>query len=219
MTQPVCTVVGMGSGVGLAVARRFGTSGCRLALIARHSEAVTRIATLLETEGIEARGFGADAGNEHSLRAAFDVIHTSLGPTDVLVYNAFAFHQANPSELAPSQLVIDFHINVVGALISAQCVISHMKAVSRGTILFTGGGLALEPEPGASSLAVGKAGLRNLALSLHKELTPFHIHVATVTICGYVQNGTRFSPDDISESFLRLHRQPEGQWDRELIYQ
>jgi hypothetical protein len=71
----------------------------------------------------------------------------------------------------------------------------------------------------ASSLAVGKAGLRNLAFSLHKELTPFHIHVATVTICGYVREKTRFSPGNVSESFFQLHQQPEGQWDRELTYQ
>jgi NAD(P)-dependent dehydrogenase (short-subunit alcohol dehydrogenase family) len=168
---------------------------------------------------MEARGFAGDASNETSLQKAFNDIHASLGPTEVLVYNAFAFHQANPLELPPSQLVTDFQVNVVGALISAQCVVKHMKAASRGSILFTGGGLALEPEPIASSLAIGKAGIRSLAFSLHKVLTPFHIHVATVTICGYVQEGTRFSPGNISESFFQLHQQPEGKWDREFIYQ
>lgn len=94
-----------------------------------------------------------------------------------------------------------------------------MKVLKQGSILFTGGGLALEPEPHASSLAIGKAAIRNLAFGLYKELAPFHIHVETVTICGYVQEKTRFSPGNISESFFHLHQQPEGQWDRELIYQ
>jgi hypothetical protein len=87
----------------------------------------------------------------------------------------------------------------VGALVSAQCVIDDMKAARRGTILF--GGLALEPEPSISSLAVGKPGIRSLAFSLHKELGLFHIHVATVTICGYVHEGIRFSPGSIAEVF------------------
>ena len=78
---------------------------------------------------------------------------------------------------------------------------------------------ALEPEPSFSSLAVGKAGIRSLAFSLHKELGPFHIHVATVTICGYVHEGTRFSPGSIAEVFSLLHRQPEEKWDREFVYQ
>ena len=118
-----------------------------------------------------------------------------------------------------SQLTADLQVNIVGALVSAQCVIGEMKAAQRGTILFTGGGLALEPESNYSSLAVGKAGMRSLALSLHKELTPFHIHVATVTICGLVKEGTRFSPDKIAEVFFQLHRQPQGKWDREFVYQ
>ena len=61
--------------------------------------------------------------------------------------------------------------------------------------------------------------MRSLAFSLHKELSPFHIHVATVTICGYVKDGTRFSPRQIAEVFLQLHRQPEGKWDQEFVYQ
>jgi short-subunit dehydrogenase len=218
VSKPLCTLVGAGPGVSMAVARRFGSAGYRLALVARNADAVSRFASELESAGIEGRGFSGDAGDELSLRKAFDDIHASLGPTEVLVYNAFAFHPANPSVLQPSQLVDDFRVNVVGALISAQIVTNHMKTVSRGTILFTGGGLALEPQPAASSLAIGKAGIRNLAFSLHKELTPFHIHVATVTICGYVQNGTRFSPGNIAESFFHLHQQSDGQWDREFVH-
>jgi NAD(P)-dependent dehydrogenase (short-subunit alcohol dehydrogenase family) len=130
-----------------------------------------------EWQGWKRHGFAGDASSEDSLRKTFQEIHQSLGPAEVLVYNAFGFHQANPSELSASQLAEDFQVNVVGALVSAQCEIGAMKAARGGTILLTGGGLALEPEPSFSSLAVGKAGMRSLAFSLHKELSPFHIHV------------------------------------------
>ena len=217
--KPLCTVIGAGPGVSLAIAKRFGSEGLRVALVSRNSDNVLRFVAELQGAGTEARGFAGDAGSEDSLRKVFREIHESLGATEVLVYNAFRYQQANPSELPASHLVADFQVNVVGALVSAQCVIDDMKAAGRGTILLTGGGLALEPEPSFSSLAVGKAGIRSLAFSLHKELSPFHIHVATVTICGYVQEGTRFSPDKIAEVFFQLHRQPEGNWDREFVYQ
>lgn len=217
--KPLCTVIGAGPGVGMAVARGFGSAGYRVVLVARKADRILKFAGELGTVGVEARGFEGDASSETSLRKTFHDIHQSLGPTEVLVYNAFGFHQANPSELPASQLAADFQVNVVGALVSAQCAIDAMKAAGRGTILLTGGGLALEPEPGFSSLAVGKAGMRSLAFSLHKELGPFHIHVATVTICGYVQEGTRFSPDKIAEVFFQLHQQAEGKWDREFVYQ
>ena len=35
MTRPVCAVVGVGPGLGLAVARRFGGEGFHVALVAR----------------------------------------------------------------------------------------------------------------------------------------------------------------------------------------
>ena len=56
-----------------------------------------------------------------------------------------------------------------------------MRAAGRGSILLTGGGLALDPTGWlpAASLAVGKAGLRSLAFSMHKELAPEGIHVGT----------------------------------------
>ena len=218
-TKPLCTVIGAGRGVSMAVAKRFGSAGLRVALVSRNADNLLRFVAELQAAGTEARGFAGDASSEDSLRRTFYEIHESLGPTEVLVYNAFRFHQANPSELPAAQLAADLQVNVAGALVSAQCVISDMKAAHRGTILFTGGGLALEPAPGFSSLAVSKAGIRSLAFSLHKELRPLHIHVATVTICGYVQEGTRFSPDKIAEVFFQLHRQAEGNWDREFVYQ
>ena len=203
----------------MAVAKRFGQAGYRVALVARNAVNVLRVAAELQAAGTEAHDFAGDASSEDSLRKTFHEIHESLGPTEVLVYNAFAFRQADPSELPAAHLAADFQVNVVGALVSAQCVIGDMKAAHQGTILFTGGGLALDPEPSFSSLAVGKAGIRSLAFSLHKELGPFHIHVATVTICGYVQEETRFSPGKIAEVFFQLRRQPEGKWDREFVYQ
>jgi NAD(P)-dependent dehydrogenase (short-subunit alcohol dehydrogenase family) len=95
-----------------------------------------------------------------------------------------------------------------------------MRKTGRGTILFTGGGLALDPSGWlpAASLAIGKAGLRSLALTLHAELAPIGIHAATVTIAGQIQPGTAFAPESIAEAFWALHVEPPGQFRNEIIY-
>ena len=95
-----------------------------------------------------------------------------------------------------------------------------MREAGRGTILLTGGGLALDPTGWlpAASLAVGKAGLRSLAQTLHKELAPEGIHVATVTIAGQIQPGTAFDPDLIADRFWHLHAQPVGHFDWESVF-
>jgi len=93
-----------------------------------------------------------------------------------------------------------------------------MRASGKGTILFTGGGLALHPNPQVASLSVGKAAIRNLAYSLGAELELEGIQVATVTIAGYVKPGTHFDPDLIAETYWQLHTQKTGERQREIVY-
>ena len=205
--------------MGLAIAKRFGREGFTLALVARRAEALAEYKATLQEEGFTAHSYPADAVDPVSLTTVFAQIKTDLGDPAVLVYNAMIFRETQPSELAPDDLVTDFQVNVAGALICAQQVIPAMKARGSGTILLTGGGLALRPYPLYASLATGKAALRNLAYSLHAELAEAGIHVATVTIAGYVQPGTHFDPDLIAEEYWKLHTQEPGLWYQEVIYQ
>ena len=144
---------------------------------------------------------------------------SKLGDTDVLVYNVSIYREATPAALDAELCVQDFRANVAAALVAVQHVVPPMKEKKKGTILITGGGQALHPLPLLSSLAIGKAGIRNLAWSLHEELKHFGIHAATVTINGQVKQGTKFAPDLICEEFWKLHSQPQGQFEREIIYQ
>lgn len=219
MNKKLCVVVGVGPGVGLAVARRFGREGFLLALIARRAEVIAAYVDDLGKEGIEAHAFAADAGDTAALIQAFVQIKAEIGTPDVVVYNAAAMTPDKPAELNPDRVAADFRVNVVGALVCAQQVIPSMRTQQRGTILVTGGGLALSPETEYASLAIGKAGLRNLCYSLGAELEPDGIHVATVTICGFVSPGTHFDPDLIAERYWHLHTQQWGDWEREIVYE
>jgi len=211
-------VVGAGPGVGLAVARRFGREGMRVALVARRAEALTAHCEELAKGGAEARGYAADVSDFAALDAALGRIDQELGAPEVLVYNAAVLKPGQPSSTSPDSLIADFRVNVAAALASAQHVIPAMRERGRGTILFTGGGLALEPYPAYASLAVGKAAMRNLCFSLAAELGPQGIHVATVTICGFVKPGTHFDPDKIAEAYWTLYIQEGGAREREIVY-
>jgi NAD(P)-dependent dehydrogenase (short-subunit alcohol dehydrogenase family) len=75
-----------------------------------------------------------------------------------------------------------------------------------------------EPLPDVTSLSLGKAGVRALAEMLAREYEPLGVHVATITVAGAVAPGTAFDPDEISEEYWRLHVQPTGSWEREVLY-
>ncbi len=217
-SEKVCTIVGAGPGISFSVAKRFAKEGFSIALIARRVENIQRCVQELQENGIFVKAYAADAADFASLNKAFRSINREMGYSDVLVYNAFVGREASPSTLDPEKLIQDFRVNVAGALAAAQLVIPNMKKQKKGTILFTGGGLSLEPYHPYASLAVGKAGIRNLAFSMADELAPDGIHVATVTIAGIVKPGTHFDPDKIAEEYWRLHAQKAKKFDKEVIY-
>ena len=109
-------------------------------------------------------------------------------------------------------------VNLGGAICSVNQVLPAMRCRSHGTILITGGGLALEPYPDWTALSVGKAALRSYALSLHKALALENIHVAVIAVCGIVEPGGLFDPDRIAEEYWHLHKETKPDWRRELVY-
>jgi short-subunit dehydrogenase len=214
--MPSIAIVGVGPGIGESVARVFARNGFLLALLARNAQKLESLQSELRQEGFGVQVFPSDASDTHSLKAALEQMQASLGVPDVLVYNVMSKTAAGaPLGLDPEQAAHDFRGNVLGALVAAQVIAPGMKARGSGTILFTGGGLAVKPFKDYASLAIGKAGIRNLAFSLAQELQPAGIHVATVTVAGTVRPNSSFTPDTIAKHFWRLHAQTPDAWELE----
>lgn len=210
-----CIIVGAGPGIGAAVARRFGQAGFPLALISRRPD---DLAGQLGAQGHTARSYAADAGDEAALTAAIEAAQGDLGPAGVLVYNAAALVREAATGVSAAQLLQRLSVSVGGALTATRAALPGMRAARSGTILMTGGGLALHPSAAYATLSVGKAALRALALTLAEELAPDGIHVATVTVAGTVKAGTPFDPDRVAQVYWDLHAKSAGQWKREVVF-
>jgi NADP-dependent 3-hydroxy acid dehydrogenase YdfG len=204
-TGPVI-IVGYGPGVAAGVAEAFAGEGHSIALIARSRDKVAAAASALEARGITATGHVADAGNDEALLAAIAEARAAHGEPQVLVYNAAHWRPGPVLALSTEDLLADFRTCVAGALTAARSVAPGMLAASSGTLLFTGGGLAISPSPEAPSLSIGKASIRSLALMLAAELAPKGVRVGTVTIAGMVSDDGSLNPKRIGEAFLELHR-------------
>lgn len=209
-------VAGAGPGMGAAIARRFGRAGYRLALIARQPAGLL---SRVDAPDGAARAYAADLTDFDQIGRIFAAIAAEMGPADVLVYNGALWREGPAIALSPELFQKDMALNVTGALACAQHVHPAMKARGAGTILFTGGGLALHPEHGVgvASLVAGKAALRGLTHVLARELASDGVHVASVTIAGQVAPGTALDPDTIAEHYLALHMQPRDDWETERV--
>ena len=214
-----CLIVGAGPGLGGAIARRFGDEGTAVSLIARREEDLRAQTQILCERGINAQYQAADVADSASLKSAIHNLENTAGPVSTLIYNAAAMRSERPLDLEPNTLRRELEVNVVAGLICAQAVAPGMLKRRSGAILFTGGGLALEPYPDWTSLALGKAALRSLAFSLYKEFSPSGVHVAVITVCGIITPGGPFDPDVIANEYWRLATSPNGIDDRELIFQ
>ncbi len=218
MNHPICVVVGMGPGVSMSVAKKFASRGFKIIMLSRNKAKLESYLNLMESTGYAVAYYPVDVRDFVALKQTFDKIKSEQGAIEVLVYNTAVLKKVQPSALSVDSFIEDFKVNVAGALVSAQEVIPEMKAAGKGTILFTGGGLALQPYYEYASLAVGKAGIRSLAQSLHQELNPYGIKVGTVTIAGMVREGTHFDPKYIAEKFWELHQQSPESKEIEIIY-
>ncbi len=217
--KPLCTIIGLGPGVSFSVAKKFAQEGFEVATISRDKNKQEQFKNKMAEAGFKIHPFTADVADFQQLKQALHEIKNQLGDTEVLVYNVSVYREATPTQLDPEVLVNDFRANVAGAVVAVQQVADAMKANKRGTIIITGGGSALRPIPVLSSLAIGKAGIRNLSYSLHDELKPFGIRVGTITINGQVLPNTRFAPDLICETFWQLYSQTDGGFQKEIVFE
>lgn len=210
-------IVGAGPGIATSVARKFGSEGMPVSLIARREDTLRgAITTLADADITDVATHRADASRPDELGRALDEVLDERGIPDVLVYNAGLIRFDKPGELDHAGHLDAYAVNVLGALHAAAHVGPRMAESGAGTILLTGG--MPTPLPGVVSLSLGKAGLRALATMLAAEYGPSGVHVATVTVAGAVAPGSDFDPDRIADHYWRLHLQAPTEWETEYLF-
>lgn len=213
---PHLTILGAGPGISAGIARRFGREGHAVTLVARTADKLAREAELLTAAGLAADWVVADLSDEASLLAALDTVEQRHGEPWLVVYNAAAGRGVDLLDEDWASLRGFLDTSVGGAFVTAKRLLPRYLTAGRGTLLLTGGGLALKPAPGLASVSLGKAGLRALAQSLATRVAGTAVRVATVTVCGYVQpDDPKYNADAVAEVYWRLyHDEPvAGEWD------
>ena len=221
-------IVGVGPGLGAALARRFANARMNVALASRKKANVQPFAEEINNYAtIKARAFGCDATKPKEVAKFFEKATESLGEPDLVVYNAGAFVRDSILEIEPEDFERCWKIGCFGGFLVGQAAAKQMVARGKGTIIFTGATASLRGGAGFVNLASPKFGLRALAQSMARELGPKNVHVAHVIIDGQIMSPDRkklaksrgrdslLAPEAIAESYFQLHHQARSAWTHE----
>jgi NAD(P)-dependent dehydrogenase (short-subunit alcohol dehydrogenase family) len=211
---PSIAIVGAGPGMGLAIARTFGSHGFDVALIARNRAKLDDLVGKLDAEGITAAAFPADVLDRDALTQALKDASTHFGGIDVLEYSPVGtFHSTvltTPVQTEPSHVQHEMEFQLYGAIAATKAVLPAMREVGAGTLLYTTGAGSIDPVPEVGNVNAAAAALRNWVINLHKELAGTGIqatHVAIDVAIGtsVIPGQPTAQPEQISPVYWQLH--------------
>lgn len=182
-------VVGVGPGLGMSIAHRFGREGHKVALVSRSDTRHAGYVAALADAGIEAEAFVADARDREQLASVL----TKLDAPEIVYYGPSAFDEASahPSPIlqADAESVRAAMTWVYAAVDLAGLVLPAMLDRGRGGLLFAGGLSSVVPMPALGNLALSSAALRNYAVTLNAALAEHGVYAGTLTIGGLIERG------------------------------
>lgn len=208
-------IFGMGPGLSLAIAERFGKEDYKVGMISRNVDNLASFQQYLSTHGITSYFSAADLSNTSEMLLSIEELKEKLGRVDVVFYNAVDYRVKNILEENIVDLTRGFQISVGNCLVAVQALLPELKK-NRGSVLLTGGGSAISPDAKMGSISLGKAGIRNLAYQLNQSLSNDEIFVGTVTISGWIDvDSEDYSPKKIADKFWNFNMEAKFP---ELIY-
>jgi 3-oxoacyl-[acyl-carrier protein] reductase len=187
LTGLVAIVTGGSQGLGLAIARRLGGEGARVAIVARRPEPLDAAVAELRGLGAEAVGIAADVSDEADTRRYVDETVKAFGRVDVLVNNAGAVRDKLLIQMSPADWEELIRTDLLSAFATTKAAImSGMMRARWGRIVNISSIVGLTGNAGQSNYAAAKAGLIGFTKSVAREYGSRNITCNAVAP-GYVR--------------------------------
>lgn len=215
MSDGSAVIVGVGSGLGTSLARRFAKSGFSVSLVARNREKLLPLVGEIRSLGTNAIAIKADATDESDVKRLFARTEKELGLISIVVYNAGLRIRKPVLKISSDEFISAWKLSCYGGFLVGREAAKYMIPRGKGSVFFTGATASIKGFPSSAAFAVGKFGLLALAESMARELQPKGIHVAHFIIDGVIgrdSKDSKLDPDAVAETYLQVHRQHRSSW-------
>ena len=155
-SRGACLVVGVGEGVGGAIAKAFAAEGYAVCMTrrARNLDQLDSLADEIRAAGGTAHAFGVDAREEDEVIALFDRIEAEVGPLEVVVFNIGANVRFGIVETTSRVFTKVWEMACFAGFLAGREAARVMGPRGRGTILFTGATASIRGRDGFAAFAV-----------------------------------------------------------------
>ena len=201
--ERVGLVTGASSGIGRAIARRLGSKGIRLELVARRADRLKTVAEEIRARGGEARVHAGDVRDSKLAAAAVGDAVRAWGRLAHLVNNAGMGRYAPVEDLSEASFREQFDTNVVAPVLFTKAAVPQMKKQKSGQIINLGSVVGYLGTPRGTAYVATKWALRGMNECWREELYPHGIKVAYMAP-GYVISEFKGRKEDLAA--------PESEW-------
>lgn len=182
---PVTLITGASSGFGHLTALELARRGHRVYATmrdpgGRNAEAADALGRIAADDGLALRVIELDVTDDGSVEEAVAAVLSVDGAIDVLVNNAGIGARGLIETFTPEQAGTLFAVNVLGTMRVNRAVLPHMRAQSRGLLVYVSSGLGRIVRPGMGVYCATKFAFEAIAEGTRYEVA--HLGIDTVIV-------------------------------------
>ena len=211
----VAVVTGSSSGIGKAIALRFGEEGAKVAVAARRADLCEHTADQIRRNGGTAIALPTDVTSERQVGSLIRETVRQFGRLDILVNNAGIFGGGRLAETTFEEFDEVMNTNVRGTFFCCRAGFNHMKRQGGGLIINMSSVAGVQAWSGTGTYSASKHAIMAMTKALADEGRPHRIKVSAICPGGVadelvdatpeeILQSERISPYDIAETALYL---------------
>jgi 3-oxoacyl-[acyl-carrier protein] reductase len=215
LKDKVAIVTGSSSGIGKAIALRFGQEGAKVIVAARRLQLCEQTVSQIRMQGGEALAIQTDVADERQAERLIEDTVARYDRIDILVNNAGIGGGGRLVETSTEAFDQVMNVNLRGTFFCCRAGFRQMKKQDGGVIINMSSVAGLQAWAGTGSYSASKHGIMALTKSLADEGRPSHIKVSAIcpgavadelvdASSADIERSEKIDPFDVAEAAVYL---------------